>query len=141
MLDPAVHAKFLGASFISRLNEPALKIGKDVWTRHELADQLRVANFKAAALVTRALAQLEVKNLAEVFSWDPTSLAVCHNLGETGMYVLLRALQSRGHNPKAWYGANRKDLVSFRTLKLREQKREKEERKARRAAKRQRKTS
>lgn len=135
MLDPAVHAKFLGQTFISRLNEPALQIGKDVWTRHQLADELRVANFKAAALVTRALRELKVKNLEEVFSWDPTSLAVVHNLGETGMYVLLRALEAKGHNPKAWYGANSKELVTFRTLKLREQRKAEREKRAKRRRK------
>lgn len=134
MLDPAVHVKFLGQTFISRLNEPALQIGKDVWTRHQLADELRVANFKAAALVTRAMRELKVKSLEEVFSWDPDSLAVVHNLGETGMYVLLRALEARGHNPRAWYGANKKDLVTFRTRKLRFQRKE-EARKARRKRK------
>lgn len=132
MLDPAVHSKFLGQTFITRLNEPALIIGKDAWTRHQLADELRVANFKAAALVTRAMRELKVKNLEEVFSWDPTSLAVVHNLGETGMYVLLRALEAKGHNPKAWYGANKKDLVTFRTLKIREQKKKEAEKKAKR---------
>lgn len=120
MLSPDAHEKFLGRTFVQRLGEVALQIGKDTWTRHELADQLRVANFKAAAMVTRALRQLEVKDLKEVFSWDPASLANVHNLGETGMYVLLRALEARGYNPKAWYHAKSADLVTFRTLKLRE---------------------
>lgn len=132
MLDPAVHAKFLGQTFVSRLQEPALVIGKDVWTRHQLADELRVANFKAAALVTRAMRELEVKNLEEVFSWNPADLANVHNLGETGMYVLLRALEAKGHNPRAWYGWKSDELVTFRTMKLRAQRKAEAEKKAKR---------
>lgn len=132
MLDPAVHAKFLGQTFVSRLNEVALQIGKDQWTRHQLADELRVANFKAAALVTRAMRELQVKNLEEVFSWNPADLANVHNLGETGMYVLLRALEARGHNPRAWYGYKSDDLVTFRTLKLREQRKREQEKREKR---------
>lgn len=119
MLDPVAHERFLGKSFVTRFNEVALQIGKDKWTRHQLADELGVGNYRAAALVTRALRKLQVKSLEEVFSWDPIDLAHVHQLGETGMWVLLRALESKGHNPKAWYGANSKDLVTFRTMKIR----------------------
>ena len=121
MLDPAAHERFLGKTFVTRLSEVALQIGKDKWSRHQLADELGVGNYRAAALVTRALRKLQVKDIKEVFSWDPMALADVHQLGETGMYVLLRALEARGFNPQAWYHAKSSELVTFRTLKLRRQ--------------------
>jgi hypothetical protein len=128
--DPEDHERFLGKTFVTRLSEVALQIGQDTWTRHELANDLGCGNYRAAALVTRAMRRLKVRSVQEVFTFDPIDLAGIHNLGETGMWVLLRALEARGYNTLAWYGATKKDhdLVTFRTLKIRRKKRNRSER-------------
>lgn len=123
--DPEDHQRFLGKTFVTRLSETALQIGSDAWSRHELANDLGCGNYRAASLVTRAMRKLKVRSIEEVFTYDPIDLAGIHQLGETGMWVLLRALEAKGFNTLAWYGANRKDteLVTFRTLKVRRAKR------------------
>jgi hypothetical protein len=67
--------------------------------------------------------------MEDVFTCDPTDLAGIHNLGETGMWVLLRALEAKGFNPKEWYSGVE---GTFRTVKIRRKKADEVEKKERR---------
>lgn len=122
MFAPVDHQRFLGQAFVKRQDEVALQIGKTVWSRYELTSALGVGNYRAAALVTRALRHLKLDRIEDIFTCDPADLADEKMLGETGMWVLLRVLEAKGFNPKEWYNDGGNQLVTFRTMKIRRKK-------------------
>ena len=127
-LDDPILRSFLGASLLHRLEADddehvPLRIGSQRWTTHQLAVELGVVHTKAARLLTKAAAEINARNVADLYKRSsPYTFAGIKHLGETTMYVLWRLFESQGLDVNAWATAGDSDaaLVSFRSLKLRE---------------------
>jgi hypothetical protein len=141
--DPVLH-KLLGHDFVAKLTsvDPAaapLKIGKHVWSTHDLATKLGVVNTKAARNLTKAAASIGARSVADLYRRaTPYTLAGVERLGETTLYVLWRLFEAHGFDPDAWATAGNTDaaLVSFHALKERERKAERRTRETERARRR-----
>lgn len=128
-LDDPHLARLVGSSFIHRINEhdPArapLRIGKQVWSVHDLAVQLGVVHTRAARLLSEAATAIGARDVRDLYKRSsPYTFAGVQGLGETTMYVLWRLFESAGLDPDKWAASGEREdaLVSFRSLKHREQ--------------------
>lgn len=117
----------VGSTFLNRITDndhPPLKIGTQVWNTHQLALQLGVVHTRAARLLSAAADAIGAKNVRDLYEKSsPYVFAGLQGCGETTLYVLWRLFQSQGLDPDRWAAAGGKDaaLVSFHTLKAREQ--------------------
>lgn len=141
--------KVLGVSIVRELRaktaQPILQIGSDTFTRRELS-KVECYNFTAAANLSAILnRQLRVKNLREVFEIvSPQDLAV-PRLGTISLAVLGAAFEAKGiggANPlESWVKRHLKNgaaLVTFDTLKHRDEKEKAAERREKKRRKRER---
>ena len=137
----------LGAYTVSRLqlaaNEAVIRIGKDTLTRGQLA-AVGCYNFVAAKNLSAILKALEVPSLRHVFDRiTPSELAI-PRMGVISLAVLGAAFEAKGiggERPLETYVRKHTNdhLITFDTLKHREQAevaRERKERKARKAQRR-----
>ena len=134
-LAPTDYRRQLGGSFVDHLTDakyPALIIGKDSWTRHELATEIGIVHTKAAAILTKACRTLGIRSTADLFArTSPYTFAdVQLRMGVTTLYVMFAVFRAKGHDIDAWYAkGNTKGeaaaVVTFITLKEREQAAEK----------------
>lgn len=122
----------VGATFVHKLtdvDDAPLRIGSDVFTRHQLGSLIGVTNTIAARSISRVAASIGAKNVKHLYqnSTPYTFVNVEHRCGETGIYVLWRLFEWAGLDPDAWATAGDRDaaVVTFRTLKLRERAAEK----------------
>lgn len=128
-LDDPILRSFVGSSLLQRLTSDddthaPLRIGSQRWTVHQLAMQLGVVHTKAARVLTRAADSIGAKNVRDLYARSsPYTFCGIKHLGETAIYVLWRLFEAEGLDPDAWATAGDRDeaLVSFRTLKVREQ--------------------
>jgi len=121
---PKRFTPILGATFISQVmdaDHPALVIGRDSWTKHEVATVLGVVHIKACSLLTSACKKLGATSTADVYkTCSPYSFAE-FPCGVTTLYVLFAAFIAKGFDPEAWYNRGQdKAIVTFLTLKHRE---------------------
>jgi hypothetical protein len=139
--------RVLGASIVKQLTErtaqPILKIGKDAFTRGDLAS-IECFNFTAAANLSKLLSDLGVSSTKDLYDRvAPLSLAIPH-LGAISLAVLGACFERKGLGGRAplesWAEEHRekteKDIVSFSTLKHRQADREDADRKGRKHARR-----
>jgi hypothetical protein len=137
----------LGATVVKQLTErtsqPILRIGKDTFTRGDLAS-VECFNFVAAQNLSKLLADLGVSSTKDVYDRvSPLSLAIPH-LGAISLAVLGACFETKrlgGDAPlESWAEEHRakdsKGIVSFATLKHREADREDADRKSRKHARR-----
>jgi hypothetical protein len=128
-LDDPLFVRLVGQSFVTRISDhdPArapLRIGKQVWSTHDLATQLGVVHTRAARLLSEAANAIGAKDVRDLYKRSsPYTFAGVQGLGETTMYVLWRLFESAGLDPDRWANSGERDdaLVSFRSLKHREQ--------------------
>src|SRR5579862_3567826 len=93
----------MGASFLSRQDEPILVIGQNVFTRRQLIEELRCANFAAAARLNSALGHFSPKGLKELAARiDSADLMGLEGVGVTTVYVWLCVLEHVGKDPIRW---------------------------------------
>lgn len=121
---PDRYTSILGSAFvegISRADHPALIIGKDSWTKHELATVLGVVQTKAASILSATCKKLGVTSTADLFkSTSPYTFAE-YPAGVTTLYVMFAAFEAKGLDPEAWYARGQESaIVTFLTLKHRE---------------------
>jgi hypothetical protein len=128
-------ARVLGANIVKELTEraasPLLIIGKDVFHRGDLAG-VGCFNFMAAARLSRALTDIGVRDVRDVFENVPPTSLVLPQLGSISLSVLGAAFEARGLGGaqplEAWVLKHRVDakhpIVTFATLKASERKRE-----------------
>lgn len=114
----------LGSAFIAEINapdHPALIIGKDSWTKHELATVLGIVQTKAASILTATCKKLGVTSTADLYkSTSPYTFAE-YPAGVTTLYVMFAAFEAKGLNPETWYARGQEHaIVTFLTLKHRE---------------------
>ena len=121
---PDRFAAFLGSTFTDQLtaaDHPALIIGKDTWTKHEIATVLGVVHLKACSILSATCKKLGVTSTADLYkSTSPYTFAE-YPAGVTTLYVMFAAFEAKGFDPEAWYHKGQeKAIVSFLTLKHRE---------------------
>jgi hypothetical protein len=120
---PTAFRQYLGASFVKAYEAPALTIGEQTFTRYEVAHMLDCpVTPKAMGILTRALADLNVKTRKQALDLHAIDLADIVGVGTTTLYLFLCWQRSERSTDKAvatWYG----DTVTFHTLKRRVQKR------------------
>lgn len=120
--------RVLGSSVARRLEDRAsavlLQIGRDTFTRADLAD-VRCFNFTAAATLSAILnRELAVKDTADVFHHVAPSALALPRLGAVAIAVLGAAFQAKGLGGarplEQWVRAHTKrerEIVTFATLK------------------------
>lgn len=134
----------VGSTFVNRITDTAnapLKIGTQRWNTHQLAMKLGVVHTRAARLLTAAAESIGAKSVRDLYHRSsPYTFAGLAGLGETTLYVLWRLFESEGLDPDQWAASGDKDdaLVSFHSLKRREQQ---AETRTKRSAKRQQRTN
>jgi hypothetical protein len=125
MIDkPESYSAILGARFIRELMDPenaALRIGKDIWTKHEIAADLGIVQTKACGILSNVCKKLQVRDTADLFkSTSPYTFAE-FPAGVTTLYVMFAAFASKGLDPNEWYSRGQDAaIVSFLGLKHRE---------------------
>lgn len=106
----------LGKTFTDRQQAGILVIGKDVWTRQQLVEELKCGNFQAAANLTRIVARLDVDSLKQLVSrFSMEDLFRKKDFGITTMFVLMCALEARARDPLEWIDRRPEDLVTLST--------------------------
>jgi hypothetical protein len=136
-----VLGKNVAAVLVERVSAPVLRIGKDAFTRRELA-AVSCFNFLAAQRLSKLLDDFSVRNTKDVFERIPPSSLALPTLGAISLAVLGAAFEARGlggpHPLESWMTRHAKNaqhpLQTFSTIKVRERKRETEERKLKRRA-------
>lgn len=121
---PDRFAPILGSAFVAEItaaDHPALVIGKDSWTKHELATVLGVVQTKAASILTATCKKLGVTSTADLYkSTSPYTFAE-YPAGVTTLYVMFAAFEAKGLDPETWYSRGEDSaIVTFLTLKHRE---------------------
>src|SRR5580765_1389268 len=109
----------LGKTMVDMLHQPALTIGKTVFTRQDLIDKLGCGNFNAASRLTRILKELDITTTSQLAKLDPASLMRKKNVGMVTMYIAMCLLDFDDYNVEQWWGWNQeKDkVVKFSTYK------------------------
>lgn len=126
---PSAYAPALGSTFISHLTDaekfPALVIGADRWSRHELAQRIGVTNTVAAGVLSKLCKALAVKSVEHLYqSTTPYTFANPEfRAGVTTLYVMFCVFRAKGLSVEHWYVKGKSEsqtLVSFVTFKKRE---------------------
>jgi len=145
-------ASILGSTAVEKLkltrSTPVLEVGSDKLTRGQLA-RVECYNFLAARNLSAILAELGVRNLRQVYDEIPPSALALPHMGVVSLAVLGAAFEAKGiggATPLESYvlkhardGNNKQaQIVTFYTLKHREQAEVAKERKEKRRRKSQR---
>jgi hypothetical protein len=112
----------LGGYFISKQTShefAALRIGKDVWSKYELADQLKVTNTTSAAALSKWCKKRGITSTVDLYrKTDKFTFAHGERAGETFLYVMFAAFRAKGLNVREWYHRDPSSkLVTWNTLK------------------------
>src|SRR5262245_15276735 len=111
-----------GKTFLDHLALPALVIGKDQWSRSQLATDLSLSNPVAAGKVTKYCRDHRIRDTKHLYDHSsPYSFAGERGIGLTTLYVVWQAFRAKGLNPAKWYEKGEKGAVhTFSTYKRRE---------------------
>lgn len=107
-----------GIGFSAFLNEPILVIGRDKWTRLDLAD-MGVTQLRAARIVTGLAKDYHAKSTSDLYQkLSPAALAHNHGVGLHSLFVLWRAFEAKMLDPTQWYWKGREgSIVTFNSIK------------------------
>lgn len=119
---PDRFAPYLGSTLFKRLNSPVLIIGRDTWTRSELAQRLGLTNTHAATRLTKIAADLQVKSTADLYhrTTPYTFSDPDYRAGVTTLLVMFRAFEAKGLTVSAWYVGKKGALPVFAGFKRQE---------------------
>jgi hypothetical protein len=143
--------KILGTAVVTALQtrtaRPVLMIGKDAFTRSDLAS-VTCFNFVAAATLSTCLAPLKLKSTKDLFETIPPAALALPRLGSIALAVLGAAFEAKGlggdHPLETWMqqhapaGAKRPIFTTFHTVKARDAKERRAEAKGKKRRQRQR---
>jgi hypothetical protein len=128
--------RVLGAYVVQALSEkasaPLLKIGSDVFHRHDFA-QVECFNFMAAANLSRALQGARFKNLKDLFERLPPTSLLLPRVGPVALAVLGAAFEVKGIGGEApleaWMKFHQADekgdhIVTFGSMKIKQRREE-----------------
>lgn len=124
-MQPDQLVRILGAPFVRQLNDhddgAALRIGSDVWSKHEIATDLGIVHTKACSLLSTVAKKLKVRNTADLFEQTSPYTFAEYPVGVTTLYVMFSAFLAKGLDPQAWYRQGQEHaIVTFLSLKERE---------------------
>lgn len=92
-----------GRGYVHRLDEVALVIGKDSFTRRELVAIVGVGNFTAAENLTQALKDFKPKSVLELADRiDNKTLRGLDGVGDAAQFVWGMLLIHNGIHPLKW---------------------------------------
>ena len=121
---PDRYIPILGAGFVRELSDPKypiLRIGKDSWTKHEVAVSLGIVQTKACAILSSICKKLQIASTADLYKTTSPYTFADFPAGVTTLYVMFAAFADKGFDPQAWYAKGQeKAIVSFLSLKHRE---------------------
>lgn len=111
LIDAGSYQEVLGKTFVrAQAETPVLTIGKDVWTRAELAREVGVTNTVAALRLSKYCRFARPASAQAIYdTWSPADLArsgiktPLPPLGTTAIYVLMAVFKSLGLDPGTWY--------------------------------------
>jgi hypothetical protein len=119
-------APMLGTTFIERMTAPKyaiMRIGNELFTRHQLVTQIGTGNFRAARILANLCARLNLSSVKDLYLISPYQLAAEHGVGVTTLFVLMSLFEAKGLDVMKWYGKGARvageDLANFDTLKKR----------------------
>jgi hypothetical protein len=93
----------VGKTFLGRLDEVVLRIGKTRFTRREIIEKLRCGNMVAAARLSWALERLKPVSARELSNRiDIEDLLTIKGVGVATIYVWMCVLDSLGKDPEDW---------------------------------------
>ena len=120
---PNYYAPYLGSTFLTAFTKvPLLTVGKDKYSYQEVCD-LGVIQPRACRILSRIAKELDVKSVRGLYEkTSPYTLAGTHGCGVTTLFVALRLFEAEGLSVPKWYADGKKDpVVTFTSLKHREQ--------------------
>ena len=110
----------LSKTFTNKQQEGILTIGRDVWTRQQIVDDLHCGNFIAAQNLSKVARKLEVRSLEDLASqYSLEDLFSQTGVGITTMYVLMCALEAKHRDPMKWIDRKPDEVVTLDTEKHR----------------------
>ena len=99
---------------------PMLTIGKDSWTRAELA-KMGVVQTRACAILSKIAKRRQVRSLKDLYASTSPYTFADYPAGATTLFVLFAAFDDRDLSVDGWYKAGRNAaIISFLSLKLKE---------------------
>ena len=136
-LSASVLGQSVVAYLVERQNTAVLRIGRDLFDRSTLAD-VACFNFTAAANLSRILnKEIQVKDTREVFDHVHPDRLALPRLGAVSLAVLGAAFEAKGiggDTPLAnWFQKHRGSIITFASLKHRDEKERAQEAKTKRA--------
>jgi hypothetical protein len=112
--------RLLGKTFIEKQQEGILAIGRDIWSRQEIVDELHCGNFVAAQNLTKVARKLDVDSLDQLLNrFTIEDLFAQDGFGITTMFVLMCAQEARKKDPLAWVDRKPDEMVTLSTEKHR----------------------
>jgi hypothetical protein len=121
---PESYIPILGTPFVRELTDPKfpiLRIGRDSWTKHEVAVNLGIVQTKACSILTGICKKLQIASTAELYKTTSPYTFADFPAGVTTLYVMFAAFADKGLDPQAWYAKGQEAaIVSFISLKHRE---------------------
>lgn len=123
--DPASLVPILGKTFVDELTQhndrAPLRIGKDVWSRHEVAANLGIVQTRACSILSAVVKQIGATSTADLYRKTSPYTFAGYPVGVTTLYVMFAAFRDKGLDPDTWYRKNQDDaIISFISLKHRE---------------------
>lgn len=121
--NPETLKRIFGETFISTLEAQTLTIGKDHWTRQEIATRLGLTHTKACSILSAVAKELGARDTKHLYDQTtPYTFASTNNhVGVTTLYVLFAAFRDRDLNAEAWYRKGQTHaMVTFLRFKHRE---------------------
>lgn len=124
-VQPENYRQFLGSSFVDSLTDradgAALRIGSDVWTKHEVATRLGVVHVKACGILSGIAKKLGVHSTADLYARSSPYTFAGYPAGVTTLYVMFAAFLDKDLEPETWFAKGQHEaIVSFLALKHRE---------------------
>jgi hypothetical protein len=111
----------LGKTFVHRLiDQPVLQIGKDAWSRRDVA-LLGVTHTLACANLTKVAKDLGVTSTKDLYQSTSPYTFADYPVGVTTLYVMFAIFRDKELDVDTWYAKGLKGaLATFVTLKHRE---------------------
>ncbi len=93
----------IGHNYVDRLDEVAISVGSDHFTRRRLVEVAGVANFMAAETLSRSLERFRPKSVRELAKrMDLFMLTEIDGIGDTAVFVWCSLLEAKGVNVNTW---------------------------------------
>ena len=125
-VEPGAYLEALGKTYVDSVTQrgdrAALRIGRDEWSRYEVASRLQTTATRACSILSSIAKQLKVTSTADLYKSTSPYTFASYPAGVTTLHVLFAAFRDRDLDPEAWYRQGQEAaIVSFFALKHREQ--------------------